>query len=225
MEEILLFLKDLEANNNKEWFAQNKDRYQKTKEQFLHFTEILIHEIRSFDPQIPYMKPNECMFRIFRDVRFSNDKRPYKTNYGSYIARGGRKGGHPGYYFHIEPGACFLSGGIYMPQPETLKSIRNYIFRNSSDLLEIMEDASFRGKFELYSDDKLKTAPKGFPKDFVHIDLLRYRSLAPMMRFDESRLLQSDILDFAVDQYRILAPFNQFLYDAIDSGSMNSVEL
>ena len=105
MKEILGFLKDLEANNTREWFDQNRERYDLTRKKFLAVAEILIHEIRQFDEEIPVLNPKDCIFRIFRDVRFSNDKRPYKANYGSYIAKGGRKSGYAGYYIHVQPGA------------------------------------------------------------------------------------------------------------------------
>ncbi|MBN1927672.1 MAG: DUF2461 domain-containing protein [Prolixibacteraceae bacterium] len=217
MEEILNFLKGLEANNNREWFEQNKEIYQKTKDQFLHITEVLINEIRDFDQHIPFHNPKDCMFRIFRDVRFSKDKRPYKTNYGSYITKGGRKDGNPGYYFHIQPGECFLAGGIYMPPPEKLKAIRQYIFDHTSEFLELLNDRDFKSNFFLYDEDKLKTAPKGFPKDFEHIDLLRYKSYAPFLNFNETRLLKNDIIDFVIAKFRLMAPFNEFLYEALDS--------
>ncbi|MCF8357615.1 MAG: DUF2461 domain-containing protein [Prolixibacteraceae bacterium] len=217
MEEILNFLKSLEANNNREWFEQNRNLYLKTKEQFLRITELLINEIRSFDRQIPYLNPKGCMFRIFRDVRFSKDKRPYKTNYGSYITKGGRKGGNPGYYLHIQPGGCFLGGGIYMPPPEKLKAIRQHIFDNTAEFIEILEADSFKKNFTLYAEDKLKTAPKGFPKDFEHIELLRYKSYSPLMNFSELKLSESNIIDFIVTKFRLMVPFNEFLYEAIET--------
>ena len=134
MDEILNFLKDLEANNTREWFDQNKDRYDKTRRQFLAVAEILIHEIRKFDEEIPLLNPKDCVFRIFRDVRFSKDKSPFKSNYGCFIARGGKKSGFAGYYLHIQPGECFISGGIYMPSPEHLQAIRQEIYYHAPGL-------------------------------------------------------------------------------------------
>src|SRR5665648_887445 len=114
MKQILDFLKDLEANNSREWFDLNRDRYDSTRKQFLVVAEQLIHDIRLFDDEIPLLNPKDCVFRIFRDVRFSKDKLPFKSNYGCFIARGGKKSGFAGYYLHIQPGECFLSGGIYL---------------------------------------------------------------------------------------------------------------
>jgi uncharacterized protein (TIGR02453 family) len=222
MEEILNFLKGLEANNNREWFEQNRNLYLKTKEQFLHITEVLINEIRTFDRQIPYQDPKSCMFRIFRDVRFSKDKRPYKTNYGSYITKGGRKGGNPGYYLHIQPGGCFLGGGIYMLPPEKLRAIRQHIYDNTAEFIEVLESDPFKSNFTLYAEDKLKTAPKGFPKDFEHIDLLRYKSYSTFLGFDDSKLSESGILDFVLEKFRLMAPFNEFLYEALEYGKAST---
>ena len=216
MKEIYDFLMNLEKNNNREWFDQNRDIYQKTKLQFLQITEILINEIRTFDKEIPALDPKKCVFRIFRDVRFSNDKRPYKSNYGMFIARDGRKGGNPGYYFHIQPGESFIGGGVYMPEPNMLKAIRTEIFNHPADILEILNNPEFSAVFTLYNDDKLKTAPKGFPKDFEHIDLLRYKSYAPFVPISDEQLFSPDILEFILTKYKLLSSFNQFLNHAID---------
>lgn len=216
MQEIYNFLKNLNENNNKEWFDIHKEEYLHTKTKFLHITDILINEIRSFDKEIPFLDPKKCMFRIYRDVRFSNDKRPFKTNYGSYIARDGRSGGNPGYYFQIEPGNSFLGGGIFMPDADKLKAIRTEIFNHPYDFLELINDEDFKNTFQLYDEDKLKTAPKGFPKDFEHIDLLRYKSYSPFMMISDEQLFSPSIIELVVDKFSLLARFNQYLNHAID---------
>lgn len=215
MKEIYNFLKTLEANNNKEWFDQNRESYQSTRQQFIHLTEILTNEIRSFDPTIPFLDPKKCVFRIFRDVRFSRDKTPYKSNYGTFIASEGRKGGSPGYYFHIQPGNSFLGGGVYMPEADKLKAIRTEIYNNADEFLELISNKKFKETYTLYSDDKLKTAPKGFPKDFEHIDLLRYKSFAASCSISDKQLLAPDLIDVMIAKFKILTPFNHFLNHAI----------
>lgn len=216
MKEIIDFLSKLEKNNNREWFDENRDTYQACRLKVLHITEVLINEIRSFDPELPFIDPKKCVFRIFRDVRFSKNKQPYKTNFGAFIARDGRKGGNPGYYFHIQPGASFIGGGVYMPEPSKLKAIRTEIFNHPQDLLELLEEPDFKKSFQLYGDDKLKTAPKGFPKDFEHIDLLRYKSYAPFMNVPDSVLLGDDVIEFILNQFKLLSTFNHYLNHAID---------
>lgn len=217
MKEIYDFLTQLEHNNNKEWFNENRANYQSTKEQFLHLSEILINEIRTFDSEIPSLDPKKCMFRIFRDVRFSKDKTPYKTNYGTFIARDGRKEGNPGYYIHIQPGRSFLGGGIYMPEPHKLKAIRTEIYSYPSDFIDLIEEPEFKNTFRLFNNDKLKIAPKGFPKDFEHIDFLRYKSYAPLMDVSDEQLFDSNLIDFIVSKFKLVAKFNQYLHSAIDS--------
>jgi len=217
MKETYNFLQNLEANNNKEWFDQNRETYQRVRLKFMHITEVLINEIRCFDPMVTNVDPKGCMYRIFRDVRFSNDKTPYKNNLGTHIARNGRKSGNPGYYFHVQPGGCFISGGIYMPQPEFLTAIRNEIYYHANDFLEITEAPEFKNNFAFFDEDKLKTNPKGYPKDFEHIDLLRNKSFAPYMSISEEQLYSSDLLEFILEKFRLMQPLNQFLYDAIDN--------
>jgi uncharacterized protein (TIGR02453 family) len=215
MKEIYEFLQQLDANNNKEWFDQNRDTFKKAQQKFLHLTELLINEIRSFDKEISYLEPKSCVFRIYRDVRFSHDKTPYKNNFGTFMAKNGKNGGYPGYYFHIQPGECFVSGGIYMPQPEFLKAIRNEIYYHADEFLEIIETPEFKTTFAFFDEDKMKTNPKDFPKDFKHIELLRYRSIAPFVSVSEEQLLSSDLIDFIVEKYKMIHPLNQFLYEAI----------
>lgn len=216
MKEIYDFLSALEQNNNREWFDTNRDTYKKTQQQFLHITEVLINEIRTFDKEIGFLDSKKCVFRIFRDVRFSKDKRPYKTNYGTYIAKDGRKAGNPGYYFHIQPGHSFLAGGIFMPMPDKLRAIRTEIYSNPQDFLDIIEEDDFKNNFFLFDEDKLKTAPKGFPKDFEYIELLRYKSYSPCMNISDEQLLSPDIIEIVLRKFRYLLNFNQFLYYAID---------
>jgi uncharacterized protein (TIGR02453 family) len=215
MREIHDFLVDLNRNNNKEWFDENRVRYEETRKKFLYLTEVIINEVRSFDHTIEFLEPNKCMFRLYRDVRFSNNKQPFKTNYGSFIARGGRSAGNPGYYFQIQPGESFLSGGVYMPQPDMLKAIRNQIYNHPEEFIEILEETEFKARFALFSDDKLKTAPKGYPKDWEFIDLVRYRSYAPFRTIGEEELFSTELLENIINDFKILHRFNQYLYEAI----------
>lgn len=216
MEEILQFLKELDANNQREWFEANRSRYEKTRNDFLTVTAWMIDEIRKFDSEVPLLQPKDCMFRIFRDVRFSNDKRPFKTNYGSYIARGGRKSGYAGYYIHIQPGEFFLSGGVYMPSPEHLSAIRQEIYYHPDEYLGIIDKEPFRSNFDQHYFDPLKTAPKGFPKDWEHIGLIKNRSFGFGKSLTEEELLSDDFSEMCLPVYRMLLPLNQFLNRAID---------
>jgi len=216
MKEILQFLKDLDANNQREWFEANRSRYEKTRNDFLAITAMLIDGIRKFDSEVSLLQPKDCMFRIFRDVRFSNDKRPFKSNYGSYIARGGRKSGFAGYYFHIQPGEYFLSGGIYMPSPENLSAIRQEIYYHPDEYLGIIDKEPFRSVFDQHYFDPLKTAPKGFPKDWEHVGLIKNRSFGFGKSLTEEDLLEADFAEKSLHYYRMLLPLNHFLNRAIE---------
>lgn len=216
MKEILDFLKDLEANNTREWFELNRVRYDVTRKKFLSVAELLIHEIRQFDAEIQALNPKDCVFRIFRDVRFSNDKRPFKSNYGCFIARGGRKSGFAGYYLHLQPGECFLSGGIYMPPPEYLYAIRQEIYYHPQNYIELIENKEFKSTFTVEYSDKLKTAPKGYPKDWEHLDLIKNRNYAFGHRVEESELYASDFLTKAIEVFKIIYPLNRYLNKAVD---------
>ena len=215
MKAILDFLSDLQQNNTREWFDENRKRYEKSKEQMLFFTELMIQEIRKFDPDIPMMNPKDCLFRIFRDVRFSNDKSPYKTNMGSFIAAGGRKSDRAGYYIHLEPGGSFLGGGVWCPQPEPLKAIRYEIVDNAQDFKSIINDPNFSKYYKNIEGEKLKTAPKGFDKEFTDIDLLKYKSYAFTTPIRDEQIIGPDFIDFAISAFKELHKANQFINTAL----------
>ena len=214
MKQILDFLKDLEANNSREWFDLNRDRYDATRKQFLVVAEQLIHDIRQFDDEVPVLNPKDCVFRIFRDVRFSKDKLPFKSNYGCFIARGGKKSGFAGYYLHIQPGECFLSGGIYMPLPEYLQAIRQEIYYHPQNYIDLIEDKSFKTTYTLEYSNKLKTAPKGYPKDWEFLDLIRNRNYAFGHRIEENELFAPDFIKKAIELFKIIYPLNRYLNKA-----------
>lgn len=211
MEKVLHFLDELSKNNNKEWFHANRKSYEESRDKVLFITEVLINEIRKFDSEIPVMNPKDCMFRIFRDVRFSKDKRPYKTNFGSFIAKGGRKTINAGYYLHIEPGSSFIGGGVYMPAAEPLKAIRTHISENPHEFLEITENKSFKKLFPEMYNHQLKIAPKGFPKDHEFIHLLRYKSFIFSTNFENKIITSDSFIEHTVETFRQLHNFNSYL--------------
>ena len=216
MEKVIQFLQELSENNNKEWFHANRKRYEESRDKVLFITEVLINEIRKWDKNIPVMNPKDCMFRIFRDVRFSKDKRPYKTNFGSFIAKGGRKSMNPGYYLHIEPEGSFIGGGIYMPPAEPLKAIRNYIAEHAEEFRDIINDKEFKQVYPEMYDHKLKTTPKGFPKDHEYIHLLRYKSYVYSTNLKKDALLGENFVESIVVAFRQLYKVNVFLNEALD---------
>jgi uncharacterized protein (TIGR02453 family) len=217
MLQVIQFLQELSENNNRQWFQNNKKRFDESREKVIFLTEVLINEIRKFDSDIPLLEPKDCLFRIFRDVRFSNDKRPYKTNFGSFIAKGGRKSMHAGYYFHIEPNGSFVGGGIYMPAAEPLKAIREYIAENGEEFLSIINNKSFKKVYPEMMDDRLKTVPKGFSPDHEYIDLLRYKSFAFSSQLSKSQILADTYIEHLVQSFKTLQPVNRFLNEALEN--------
>lgn len=216
MQEVLNFLSELKENNNREWFEQNKEWYQASRKKVVFLTELLIHELSKFDDEIGVQDPNNCVFRIYRDVRFSADKTPYKTHIGTYIAKGGRKSVYAGYYLHIEPGNSFIGGGSWSPQADALKAIRTEIFDHADEFKKMINAASFRKIYREFYDDQLKTAPKGFPKDFPDIDLLKYKSFAFDSPISDSVVSGDGFVEKIITSMKELYPVNRFLNGALD---------
>jgi uncharacterized protein (TIGR02453 family) len=210
MNQVIEFLADLEHNNNREWFQLHKPGYDEARKKILFMTELLINEIRRFDADVPAMDPADCVFRIYRDVRFSPDKRPYKTHFGSYIARGGRKSTRAGYYFHIEPEGSFVGGGIYMPEASVLKALRTAIYEQPDTFRNSIEHPEFKRHFPAIEAEKLKTNPKGFDPEFEDIDLLRYKWYVFSTRVETATLFNGSFVEVALEAFRALYPVNRF---------------
>jgi len=217
MKQVMEFLTDLAENNNREWFQQNKNRYDESRKKILFLTEVFINEIRKFDSSVPFLQPADCIFRIYRDVRFSHDKRPYKTNLGFFIAKGGRKSMNAGYYIHIEPGGCFVGGGVYMPPAESLKLLREYIAENGAEFLSVINQPDFKKLYPVMFDDKLKTAPKGYSPDHEFIDLLKYKSFAFTHKLSDQEVLGEKYIETVIESFSKLSLVNQLLNSALDN--------
>jgi uncharacterized protein (TIGR02453 family) len=213
---VLDFLKELKKHNNREWFEANKEFYLKSKKSFDNFVLQLIQIVKSIDPSIGSPEPKDCTFRIYRDVRFSKEKSPYKTNFGAYINRGGKNSPRAGYYFHIEPGEIFMSGGIYMPQSPILKAIREAIIDEPENFKAIIDDPGFKKYFPELNGEQLKTFPQGYPKDHPDIELLKYKSYFVMRPVDEKILTSPGLVDEIRNTFTRLKPFNDFLNRAIE---------
>ena len=210
-ENVLKFLTDLKDNNNREWFQANDSIYRLALKEFESFINALIPAIREFDPLVGTVSAKDCLFRIYRDVRFSKDKSPYKTNFGAYIARGGRKSMMAGYYVHAEPGGSFLAGGLYMPPADILKKVREEIYYNAEEYKKILHHEEFIKYFPQMDDpQKLVKAPKGFPAEWPDIDLLKLKSYAVIHYVDDDRLINDSYLGYARDVFSNLRVLNNF---------------
>lgn len=189
--DTLRFLSDLDANNNRDWFQANKKLFDAAQDNMTAFAGYLIGEVGKFDDAVADIDPKSCVFRIYRDVRFSKDKSPYKTNLGAYISPGGRKSMQPGYYFHVQPGQSFVAGGKHIPDgPETLK-IRNAIAANTNEIVKLVEKKSFRELFGEMRGDRLKSAPKGFDPEHKALEYLKLKEFMAFTELHDDKFLTS----------------------------------
>ncbi len=218
IENILQFLKELKINNNREWFAANKTWYEKVRIDFEKICKDLILEISDFDEDIKHVEVKDCVFRIYRDTRFSNDKTPYKTHFGVFIASaGGRKSQRGGYYLHLDPTGCFIAAGVWMPDPNLLKALRQSIFDNIDELNEIRNQPDFSRYFNsFFEEDKLKTVPRGFPKEFRDAELLKLKHYMVEYNLDESVTKSDNFVKEVAKIAKCAYPLNKFLNYTVD---------
>lgn len=216
MENAIKFLNELKKNNNREWFTENKKRYEAAKSEFEYFITKLIDEISKFDPQLTGVSAKQCIFRLFRDVRFSKDKRPYKEHFGAFMGGNGRKTTLAAYYIHIDPEGCFLGGGLYRPQPGVLKKVRQQIDYDATPLRDIINHNDFKETYGQMDGEQLKTAPRDFPKDHPDIDLLRFKDFIGTHQFEIADVLKPTFVQYAANRLAKLKPLNDYLNSAIE---------
>lgn len=222
--QIFKFLKALAKNNNparpgggREWFEKNKGEYLIAKEHFESFISALLQDIIKFDPSLAGLDPKKLIFRIYRDVRFSKDKSPYKTNMGATFSAGGKLMTKPGYYLHIEPGnKSFVAGGLYMPAPEHIAKVRQEIDYNGKALEGIFKSKGFKkyyAGFDVF--DQLKKAPKGYAPDHPYIEWIKMKSFIVTHYFKDADVLGKNFKKEVGSALKAMKPFNDFLADAI----------
>ncbi|MBY0245253.1 MAG: DUF2461 domain-containing protein [Sphingobacteriaceae bacterium] len=212
-----LFLKNLSKNNNREWFNAHKSEYELAKLDVLQFIADFIPELSQQDTTIDKeLEPKKCLMRIYRDVRFSKNKDPYKLNFGIWFPTSTVKGViSPGYYLHIEPGNCFFAGGYWMPDAQHLKSIRQEIDYNGEDFSQIVLGKDFANRFRFGHGEKLKKAPKGYEVDNPNIEYLKLKSFEAVEMIDDESFLSSGIVEHLRKSIAIVYPFVVFLRNAI----------
>lgn len=214
----LQFLKALTKNNNREWFLEHKSNYEKAKENYLNFVSIVLNGIQKFDKSLSQLEPKQCVFRINRDVRFSKNKDPYKTNFGASFSKGAKKIDTAGYYFHLEPGASFIGGGLWMPQAPDLTKVRQEIDYCYKEFKGIIENKKFKTIFEsIDKDEKLSRPPKGYEIDNAAIEYLKLKSFTAIMPISDTELLDKNIVKKTLDIFETIAPLVHFLNRAIEA--------
>lgn len=215
-QEIIQFLRELAANNDRAWFQENKQRYERLRDQFIANVQLLINKTMAFDPEISGLEAKDCLFRIYRDIRFSPNKMPYKTYFGAYIAQGGRRSIRGGYYLHLQPGACMLSGGVWCPEPKLLKQLRKDIYDHIEEFTAIMETPQFKHWFSGLDGESLKRMPVGYPQDSPYADIMKHKDFCVTAKLPDNFFFAEDWADRTVECFKALQPFNQFLNYTVD---------
>jgi len=214
----LKFLKDLKKNNQKVWFDAHRDRYESAKLDMHHLVEKVLSTFSTKDTNLQSLVVKDCMFRIHRDVRFSKDKSPYKTNFGASFSKGGKKSNFAGYYLHIEPGKSFVGGGLYMPMADVLKKIRQEIDYNVDEFKHIIESKPFKKiyaglEMEAFS---LSTVPKGYDKDQAGIEYIKLKSFIATKPLTDKDITSTTLLKTITQAFEALMPMINFLNRAIE---------
>ena len=222
MKEIIDFLRDLSCNNNKEWFNANKLRYQQVLSLWQDFCGELIKKVGQYDPDIARLTVKDCTYRIYRDTRFSADKSPYKTHFGVFLSKGGKKSMHAGYYFHVGTGMgeayphChMIASGNYCFEPRVIKMIREDISFDwevfKADVLDVADPS-----FKVDMDGALKRVPKEYPADAPYADFMRLKSFSLVTYLDDYFILQPDLVSRVSELFKSVKPFNDFINRAVD---------
>ncbi len=212
----LQFLLDVAENNNRDWFKENKKAYEAAKKNIESVVGELIAGLVPYEPEFVGLEAKKCMFRIFRDARFSANKAPYKTNMGAWMAKGGRKSPFAGFYLHIQPGASFIAGGVYQPESKVLNAIREGIDYDAQSLRKIIGNKEFVSQFGELGGDKVKTSPRGYKKDHPDIDLIRHKSFIVSRNVSDDEILAKDFVVKTLEVYQAMVPLNGYLNKAID---------
>jgi uncharacterized protein (TIGR02453 family) len=216
----LKFLKDLKKNNNKAWFDINRGRFEIAKKDFEQFIQTLIDKQGKNDPTINNFVAKDCIYRINRDVRFREDKSPYKWHFAAGISIGGRQSNNTaGYYFHLEPGGTYVGGGIWMPDPEHLRKLRQEVDYNYDAFKKILSAKKFKSIYGDLSDDpvyKLSRVPKGYEKDNPAAEYLKLKSYTAMIPIKDAELTDKSLVNRTVAAFAALQPVIDFINGSME---------
>jgi uncharacterized protein (TIGR02453 family) len=216
--QTLRFLASLKKNNNKPWFDAHRTQYEAARIDFQNFIQLVIDQLGKSEPSVAGLSARDCLFRINRDVRFSKDKSPYKTNFGASIKPGGRKSGLAGYYFHLEPGKSFAGGGLWMPEPENVKKVRQEIDYNWEEFRSLIGNKKFRTTFgDLYrgADISLANVPKGYEKENPAAAYLKLKCFIAETQLPNEILTTAGLHKKTVSAFINMQPLLQFINRSI----------
>ena len=214
----LQFLDDLKANNNRDWFLDNKKQYEVFKKDYQQLVADFLDAMKPLDPTLEMLEVKNCTFRINRDIRFSKDKSPYKDHVGIWMSSGAKGMNRSGYYVHIARAGSFIAGGFYCPEAEDLKKVRKEIAFFHEDLEEIMNNKSFQkefGDFDRNENNLLKNPPRGYEKDHPAIEFLKLKSFETSQKFNIEEVLKKDFVSKMTQKRIVLKPLNDFINRAL----------
>jgi uncharacterized protein (TIGR02453 family) len=215
----LQFLKNLKKNNKKEWFDANRSKYENAKSDVEQLCTAIIKNLSKTDESIAHLQPKDAMFRINRDVRFSKDKSPYKTNMGIYFSKGGKKGNTAGYYFHLEPGKNFIAAGLWMPMAPELKKVRQEIDYGWEEFRKILGNKKFKSVFQdidRNAETALSRPPKGYDEENPAIEYLKLKSFIASSKISDEELSSKSLVKILVRHFETLKPLVDFLNRAVE---------
>ena len=213
----ITFLEQLSKNNNKPWFDAHRDDYAVAKEDYETLVGTILGGLAQTEPLFKEQKAKDCVFRIFRDVRFSKDKTPYKAHFGAFFSKGGRKFPGAGYYLHLEPGGkSFAGGGLWVPEAPLLKAVRQEIDYNFADFSAIVEDKKFRKLFKQINGEQLKTLPQGYAEDNPAIEYLKMKSFTVSHNLPDEDITGKNIVKKTLDVFATMRPFIDFLNRSVE---------
>ena len=218
--DTLQFLDDLKANNNRDWFLENKKRYESFKKDYQQLVADLLDAMKPLDPSLEMLEVQNCTFRINRDIRFSKDKTPYKSHLGIWLSSGAKGLNRSGYYIHLEKGASFIAGGLYCPESEDLKKMRKEIAFFYEDLEAILAEKDFKsefGDFDRNEKDTLKNPPRGYDKEHPAVELLKLKSFEASQKIDFSAASKKDFVAVMSQKLIALKPLNDYINRALTS--------
>jgi uncharacterized protein (TIGR02453 family) len=206
---VFSFLRELHKNNNREWFNAHKDQYQEAHQQVKQFFKLLQDELSHYDEL-----EGGKMHRIYRDIRFSNDKTPYKSQFSGGFTRA-TKWKRGGYYLQLRPGGSFAGGGFWGPNSKDIKRIREELAADAQPVRDILTTKDFKETFGELQGEQVKTAPRGYATDHPNIDLLRYKQFLLMHEFSDQEVMAPDFVQQVATVYSKMLPFFNFMSEVL----------
>jgi uncharacterized protein (TIGR02453 family) len=210
LQSVLSFSAELRLNNNRDWFLAHRSELDVARNRFEEYIAALIGELSKTEP-LGGLSPKDCIFRLNRDLRFTQDKTPYKPYMSAYIAPGGRKSRLLGYYVHLESGNCMLAGGLYEPTPQQLNAWRETIDRNAIPFKKIIENETFRKTFGEVGGVRLKTIPRGYPKDHPEAVLLQLKSVTVSRKVSDAEVTSPTFFNTTLETFSMMKPFLSYM--------------